>query len=146
MVSRVRRRVRRARRSAVAAVGSEVVVLGCLFEVVDPQPFSVLSPPVMGRRDREEGFLGRDPEALTSRRDRGRSRSTARLPSTQRVQTDRGAMDTRTSQQTIETRPAAGMLVRLLARTRVAMTGAMVLGVAVNVLLRRIDFGLSVSR
>ena len=54
----------------------------CLFEVVDPQPFSVLSPPVMGRRDREEGFLGRDPEALTSRRDRGRSRSTARLPST----------------------------------------------------------------
>ena len=71
MVSRVRRRVRRARRSAVAAVGSEVVVLGCLFEVVDPQPFSVLSPPVMGRRDREEGFLGRDPEALTSRRDRG---------------------------------------------------------------------------
>ena len=72
----------------------------CLFEVVDPQPFSVLSPPVMGRRDREEGFLGRDPEALTSRRDRGRSRSTARLPSTQRVQTDRGIMDTRTSQQT----------------------------------------------
>ena len=36
----------------------------CLFKVVDPQPFSVLSPPVMGRRDREEGFLGRDPEAL----------------------------------------------------------------------------------
>ena len=71
----------------------------CLFEVVYPQPFSVLSPPVMGRRDREEGFLGRDPEALTSRRDRGRSRSTARLPSTQRVQTDRGIMDTRTSQQ-----------------------------------------------
>ena len=72
----------------------------CLFEVVDPQPFSVLSPPVMGRRDREEGFLGRDPEAFTSRRDRGRSRSTARLPSTQRVQTDRGIMDTRTSQRT----------------------------------------------
>ena len=71
-----------------------------MFEVVDPQPFSVLSPPVMGRRDREEGFLGRDPEALTTGRDRGRSRSTARLPSTQRVQTDRGIMDTRTSQQT----------------------------------------------
>ena len=28
----------------------------CLFKVVDPQPFSVLSPPVMGRRDREEGW------------------------------------------------------------------------------------------
>ena len=70
----------------------------CLFEVVDPQPFLVPSPPEMGRRDREGGSLGRDPRTLTTRR--GRSRSTARPPATQRVHSDRGTMDARRGQQT----------------------------------------------
>ena len=68
-----------------------------MFEVVDPQPFLVPSPPEMGRRDREGGSLGRDPRTLTTRR--GRSRSTARPPATQRVHSDRGTMDTRRGQQ-----------------------------------------------
>ena len=52
----------------------------------------------MGRRDAGKGSLGRDPGALTTRR--GRSRSTARLPSSQRVRTDREIMDSRQSQHT----------------------------------------------
>ena len=68
------------------------------FEVVDPQPLLVPSPPEMGRRDAGKGSLGRDPGALTTRR--GRSRSTARLPSSQRVRTDREIMDSRQSQHT----------------------------------------------
>ena len=91
----------------------------------------------MGRRDGEGGSLGRDPRTLTTRR--GRSRSTARPPATQRVHSDRGTMDTRRGQQT-ETRLAAGMLLRLPARTGGSMVNAMSHGVVLSVLPKKIAF------